>query len=939
MCASGFAVVSDVASPERSGTGVASTSYRYYKFDIIPGHPEERLIASEVSIMRTPYLNTNKVLLAFALFSLVALRASAQATYSQPRITAAVDDTKLTVLHGNTHPLAQPQFDRGPAPASLPMEHMLLVLQRSPAQEAALESFMAEQLDRSSPNYHHWLTPVQFGQMYGPAQQDIDVVTKWLGMHGFQVNNVANSRTTIDFSGNAAQVQAAFHTAIHQYVVKGEQHWANSSDPAIPTALTPVVAGIRSLHNFTPKGQNRLRQASSLRPSFTFSSGTAGCDVAGSSPLCFTVGPNDFATIYNVQQLWNNGIDGTGVTIGIVSDSNINPEDVAQFRALFGLPANVPNIIQPDGNVAVNANNDEIEAALDTEWAGAVAKGATIDLVVSPTTNSTFGGDTSAVYIIENNLASILSESYGACEYAMGTTGNTFYNTEWQLAQAEGITVVVASGDDGAAACDVPAPGNPPGCGFSASATLQPAQCGFAVNGVASTPYNVAVGGTDFNDLGTQSLYWNTTPGAQPSALKYVPEDVWNDTCTNALLFNLVSVTPAITSAAQSCSDTFIQADGLVDVAGSTGGESNCITSNGTSISSCSGGNARPAWQATAGTPGTTRDVPDVSLFAGDGFSGHFYVMCEMDTTFPNGGIPGDGQGNNPCTLGADPVFTGVGGTSVSAQAFAGIMALVDQKANARQGNASSVLYALAATQSNANCNASTPAANCFFNDVTVGTNSVPCTPGSIDCSTTASIPNIPSSPNPRINVRVVRIACAFCIGLLLLLGLRRKQQRWSSAAAMLALVLLVVNAGCGGGSSSTSTTTPVTGQGTPEGALTGYSAGLGYDLATGLGSVNALNIVDSTMWAAAPPSEPPATINRPTLTVPVATLAIAFALCLGLVFIGLRRGQIRWTTAVLLLAFALSILNAARSSASTRPDHSTPQRPAAARLVSLTGR
>src|SRR5208282_2154389 len=150
--------------------------------------------------MRTPYLNTNKVLLAFALLSLVALRASSQATYSQPRIVAAVNDAQITVLRGNTHPLARPQFDRGPAPATLPMQHMLMVLQRSPAEEAALESFMAEQLDRSSPNYHHWLTPAEFGEMYGPAQQDIDTITKWLGLHGFQVEGVGAGRTVVEFS-------------------------------------------------------------------------------------------------------------------------------------------------------------------------------------------------------------------------------------------------------------------------------------------------------------------------------------------------------------------------------------------------------------------------------------------------------------------------------------------------------------------------------------------------------------------------------------------------------------------------------------------------------------------------------------------------------------------------------------------------------------------
>jgi hypothetical protein len=887
-------------------------------------------------------MNTNKLLLAFAVLSLVVLRASSQATYSQPRITAAVNDAQLTVLRGNTHPLAQPQFDRGPAPASLPMDHMLLVLKRSAAQEAALESFMAEQSDPSSPEYHHWLTPTEFGQTYGPAQQDIDTITKWLGLHGFQVNSISAGRTTIDFSGTAAQVEGAFHTAIHQYVIKNEQHWANSSDPSIPTALVPVVAGVRSLHNFNPKPQARQHQVST-RPNFSFNAG-GPCDITQTSDTCFTVGPNDFATIYNVLPLWNNGIDGTGETIAIVADSNINPADVSQFRSLFGLPNNVPNVIIT--NTDPGKNSDEIEAALDTEWTGAVAKNATIDLVVSSDTNTSAGIDLSAQYVINCQTAGpscsagavpahILSNSFGACEYALGTSGNQFYNTMWQQAQAEGITVLVSAGDAGSASCDLPAPFSPTGCGFASNALLQAAQCGLAVNGLASTPFNLAVGGTDFNDIGTQSKYWSTGNTAnETSALSYVPEDVWNDTCTNSNLFNLVSVNPPISTPVGSCSDLTLQENDFVTVAGGGGGESNC-TNGATTISACSGGNAQPTWQnGLAGVQGSTRNLPDVSLFAGTGVYGHFYVMCQMDSTGTGG------QDGDVCTLGASPIFTGVGGTSVSVQAFAGIMALVDQQHNSSQGNAASVLYRLAASQSNANCNSSAPASTCFFNDITVGTNSVPCTPGTVNCSTTASLPNVLGGPASPITVRAIRIVCALGIGLLLLLGLRRREQRWVTVAVLCGTaVLLVVSVGCGGGSNNSSGGGGGSDNGTPEGVVSGFSAGTGYDLATGLGSINAANVVNSTMWAGVPPSTPPATTNRPTITVPVATLAIAMAMFVGLLFVGLRRKQLRWTTAVLLIAFALSILSAARTSASTRPAHpAAPRHPAAVRLATLTG-
>ena len=223
-------------------------------------HPSGSLIASELFDMLIPRNLVRRLILAFAFCSLAPLLASAQANYTQARITQPVDETKLTVLAGNTHPLARAEFDRGASPADLPMDRMLLVLKRSPAQETALETLMAQQQDKSSPNYHKWLTPAEFGAEFGPADQDIRTVTSWLESHGFQIGQVSNGRTVIEFSGTVAQVQEAFHAPIHSFVVNGEQHWANADgDPSIPTALTPVVAGVDTLHNFYAKPLNHIR--------------------------------------------------------------------------------------------------------------------------------------------------------------------------------------------------------------------------------------------------------------------------------------------------------------------------------------------------------------------------------------------------------------------------------------------------------------------------------------------------------------------------------------------------------------------------------------------------------------------------------------------------------------------------------------------------------
>jgi subtilase family serine protease len=682
--------------------------------------------------MATRWSAPRFLLLVFVLGSLIPLRVSAQVNQAPARITQAVNETRLTVLRGNTHPLARPQFDRGPAPATLPMDRMLLVLKRSPEQEAALEKFMAEQQDPSSRNFHKWLTPQEFGQRFGPADQDIQTIKSWLESRGFQVGNVSKGRTVIEFSGTAGEVRETFHTTIHKYVLpNGEQHWANASDPAIPVALAPVVVGVNTLHNFFPKPMShvvsasaRYAEATSPRPLFTFPAGCSGTNCN------FVVGPADFATIYNVTPLWDAGIDGTGQTIAIVSDSNINIQDVRDFRSIFGLPAKDPNIIVNGGNPGLT--NDEIEAIIDVEWSGAVARNAEIDLVVSATSNTSFGGDLSATYVVNNNLAPILSMSFGQCELFLGTAQNAFYNSTWQQARTEGITVVVSSGDDGSAGCDF-VQGNTP--------AAQPATSGLAVNGLASTPHNVAVGGTEFNySVANPLQFWSTSnnPYTEASALSYIPEATYNDSCTNAVVYTYFG----FSSAEAACNDPTVQqfqnSSGvhLVGPVGGSGGASNCITSDGFQLSSCGGGYAKPSWQNALTPADNSRDLPDISLFAGDGtISGSAYVVCNRD--YP-------GVNNAPCSL-TNGTFLYAGGTSISAQVFAGIMALLDQKYESRQGLINPLLYDLAATSGNSCTSSTNPPAACIFYDTTSGTISMPCKVGTPDCLPPANSSNMVS--------------------------------------------------------------------------------------------------------------------------------------------------------------------------------------------------
>jgi subtilase family serine protease len=634
-----------------------------------------------------------------------------------------VDLGNLVTLQGNTHPLARPEFDQGAAPDSLPMERVLLVLQRSPEQETALRKLLDEQQIKSSPNYHMWLTPEQFGEQFGPADADIQAVTGWLTSQGFQVNRVATGRTVIEFSGTAGAVRQAFHTEIHRYVVKGEEHWANASDPQIPAALKPVVAGFASLNNFPRQPMverlgafSRSKATGEVRPLMTGGSGTNAY---------YALGPTDFATIYNVLPLWqaSSAIDGTAQTIAIVAESNIDVQDVQDFRNVFGLPANSPQIIVDGVDPGVTANVLETEADLDVEWAGAVAKNATIDLVVSESTESTAGVDLSAVYIVDNNLAPVLSESFGACEAFLSAGGNAFHNSIWEQGAAQGITILVASGDSGSAVCD---------------RHETAAKYGLAVSGTASTPFNIAVGGTDFNDVNTWSTYWSATNNSTTlsSALSYIPETTWNDSC-------------ARTGVASNCASAASDTPTGIDLVAGSGGASNCINPTGTYPNlTCTGGYAKPSWQSGTGVPSdSARDLPDVSLFASNGFNRSFYALCEADA-LPAGYVS--------CNRAYSTwYFLGVGGTSASAPTFAGIMALVNQKTGERQGNANYVLYPLAAKSSCTSNATAVSNSSCIFYDVVAGNNSVACVGGSPNCSNTTSggygilEVNPPTNPSP----------------------------------------------------------------------------------------------------------------------------------------------------------------------------------------------
>src|SRR6266404_1341861 len=402
----------------------------------------------------------------FGSFSLVVLAALIAAPplnaqvesglHARPRVTHSINEMDRIVLSGNTRPEARLANDRGPVANDFALEHMQLQLKRSPEQELALQQFIDELHTKGSPNFHHWLTAQEFGERFGLAKPDLDALTRWLESHGLSVNVVYPSGMLIDFSGSAAQVRKAFQTEIHRLEVKGEKHIGNISDPRIPAALAPVITGVVALHDFRPHTMHHLRKPNT---EFTFT------DAFGNPN--YAVVPADLATIYNLNPLFTAGISGQGQTIVLIEDSDVfSASDWTTFRSTFGLsgytsatfsqvhpaPPSGPNNCGAPGAFAPN----DAEAILDAEWASASAPSAAIEMAACADTNTTFGGLIAMQNLINDSTPppSIISISYGQCETVNGAAANAAYNSTYQQAVAEGVSVFVAAGDSGAAGCD-----------------------------------------------------------------------------------------------------------------------------------------------------------------------------------------------------------------------------------------------------------------------------------------------------------------------------------------------------------------------------------------------------------------------------------------------------------------------------------------------------
>jgi subtilase family serine protease len=553
------------------------------------------------------------------------------------RIVAEINANAAVTLPGTANPGTQSAEDLGRMAPATPIDGMTMYFQPTAEQQAELDALVKAQQTPGSPEYHQWLTPAEYATLFGLSNSDIAKVEAWLQSQGFTVERVGTSRNSISFSGAAAQVEAAFHTEMHEYQTEGEKHFSNATDLSIPSALAGVVRSVRNLNDFRPTPQLRIHTS----PAFT-----------QASTQDHYLTPADVATIYDITPAYNSGDNGAGVTIAVVGQSAVNTADIENFQKANGFTVKAPTItLVPGSGTSAVSSGDESESDLDLEYSGAIGRGATINFVYVGN-NTNYSVFDSLQYAVDNNLGSIVSMSYGTCETQLSASDFSTLEGIMKQGASQGQSIIAAAGDDGSTSC------------YGTKGMTTADQEALAVNYPASSAYVTGVGGTEFpaaDVTAANTTYWQSASGSDvlSSALSYIPEQVWNDD-----------------SAA----------------VGKQYGAQYALSAGGGGVSTTI---ARPSWQTdvTGIASGNFRLVPDLSLDSSADNAGYLY--CTSDTSAWDSGQKAS------CNSGfydsSTHDLTIAGGTSFAAPIFAGMLSIINQKTSSSgQGVAASKLYSLA---------------------------------------------------------------------------------------------------------------------------------------------------------------------------------------------------------------------------------------------------
>ncbi|GCE30267.1 hypothetical protein KDA_57510 [Dictyobacter alpinus] len=359
---------------------------------------------------------------------------------------------------GHAVPLLNNMKPIGPTPKALLLQLNVVLKFRD---EVGLDTLLEAQNDPTSSHYHHYLTTQEFNSQFAPTQATVNKVVLYLRQQGMQVTAIAPNHVLIDALTTVAGAEKAFALNINNYQLKTRVVYAPDVDPLLPANLEDDVKYVIGLNNVAldhpinlQRGLKQLHAHPGPKGGFT---------------------PDELRTAYDVTPLLAAKWDGTGQTVGLLELDGYDPTDIATYRRQYQLGSlNVSNVLV-DGT-SNTPGTTAIEVTLDMEAISAMAPGAAQKVYIGP--NTAAGLNDTYNRIVTDNIAKVVSVSWGECELASSSARLDALNTIFKQGAAQGQTFFAASGDAGAYDC-----------------TDNDVQK-LAVDSPADNPYVVGVGGT-----------------------------------------------------------------------------------------------------------------------------------------------------------------------------------------------------------------------------------------------------------------------------------------------------------------------------------------------------------------------------------------------------------------------------------------------------------
>jgi subtilase family serine protease len=366
----------------------------------------------------------------------------------------------------------------------------------SPRDEKGLTSYIADLSNTASPDFHHYLTPLEFANDYGASASSVAAVREYFDGFGLHVGDLSKARLVLHVRGTTGQIAHAFSASVETVRrANGVLAAQLATKGTVPAPVARHIAGVAGLSTVVQPSTDLVRAHESSHVALPSTCPDDGGETGTSPNSNGGYTPFQFAQLYGFAAEWADDNTGVGETIAVYELSAYDPGDLATFLNCYGLS---PTITPVSVDGGPTGGYDD-EPTLDVEEAAAMAPGATIDIYQGP--NNSTGPIDTYQQIADDDTANVVSTSWGTCESDPSGDPSAEQPIFEQMA-AQGQTIVSAAGDAGSSDCNGITNNDP------------------AVDDPASQPYVTGVGGLSVNNIAPlNETVWNTpvssgNPGA-----------------------------------------------------------------------------------------------------------------------------------------------------------------------------------------------------------------------------------------------------------------------------------------------------------------------------------------------------------------------------------------------------------------------------------------